>query len=84
LPDGRLIAIVSVDEQGGRATRALELDQNGRSVGSIEIPLEQPLGAVFFTNTARGGSPPSNTIDLLEMTWGAEHHEIRYAEVEIR
>jgi hypothetical protein len=84
LPDGRLIAVISVDEKEGRATRILELDQNGRSVGSIDIPLQHPLGAVFFTNTARGGSLPSNTIDLLEMTWGEGHHEIRYAEVEIR
>jgi len=84
LQDGRLIAIISVDESDGRAMRILELDQNGRPDGSIEIPLQQPMGAVFFTNTIRGGSMPSNTIDLLEMTWGKDHHEIRYAEVEIR
>ncbi|RKX29283.1 MAG: hypothetical protein DRP71_16465 [Verrucomicrobia bacterium] len=84
LPDGRLIAIVSADRENGRVMWALELDTSGRPGRPIEIPLQQPLGAVFFTNTARGGSPPSNTIDLLEMTWGAEHHEIRYAEVEIR
>lgn len=45
---------------------------------SVSIPLDEPF-STFFTNTERGGSAPSKTIDLFGI--GRESHVLRYARV---
>jgi hypothetical protein len=42
------------------------------------VPLSQPL-PTFFTATERGGSPPSDTLDVL----GEKDHTLRYARIRI-
>jgi hypothetical protein len=59
------------------------LNKDGPAEDAVKIPMENPLGSRFFTNTQRGGSAPSNTIDLLEMNYGTDFHSVRYAEIEV-
>lgn len=47
----------------------------------VTIPLDEPF-STFFTNTERGGSAPSNTIDLFGI--GQNSHILRYARVKIK
>ncbi len=46
----------------------------------VTIPLEEPFGT-FFTATERGGSPPSDTLDLFGI--GREGQVLRYARVQL-
>jgi len=48
---------------------------------AVRVPLQTPLVA-FFTASVRGGSPPSNVIDLLGIRAGQDH-VISYARVRL-
>lgn len=83
LADGAIVAIYSLWKDGEKSTWIARIDEEGKAVEPVKVPLEHPVGSVFFTNTMRGGSEPGNRIDLLEITWGEEAHEVRYAEIEV-
>ena len=83
LTDGSLVAVLSTERDGKTANWLMAIGREGRPGEVRGIPLKHPIGPVFFTNTARGGSEPGNRIDLLEMTWGTDGHEIRYAEINV-
>jgi hypothetical protein len=44
--------------------RVMEILTDGSSTLPVRVPLEHPIPS-FFTATHRGGSPPSNTLDIL-------------------
>lgn len=83
LENGRVVAIYSGTDRGGDAMWLARLSKDGSVDDVAKIPMENPLGSHYFTNTQRGGSAPSNTIDLLEMNYGTEFHSVRYAEIEV-
>ncbi|MHB8972805.1 MAG: hypothetical protein ACYC3X_19890 [Pirellulaceae bacterium] len=73
-PSNRLFVIFHVsgtDPQGQPVSenRLLELNSNGTVGASVRVPLQSPLAA-FFTATVRGGSPPSQVLDLLGLRAG--------------
>jgi hypothetical protein len=68
-PENRLFVFYYVsgtDAEGKRVSqnRLLELRADGAAGESVTVPLKHPLSA-YFTATLRGGSPPSNVLDLL-------------------
>ena len=72
LPDGRLLVFYYVegtDPEGNavREDRLLEIFPDGQVGEPVTVPMQHPLGGFlgFFTATPRGGSSPSNTLDLL-------------------
>lgn len=83
LEDGTIVMIYTDRADGLNRTWLLPIESEGTPGERVSIPLQQTLGSVFFTNTERGGSRPSNRIDLLEIGWGKTHHEVRYAEIEV-
>ena len=90
LADGRLIAIFCRDVAGpsGRMERALfvqELDGAGHSTATavrVQLSREAPENW-FFTNTTRGGSAPSNDIDLLGSETKDNQVVLRYIHIQI-
>lgn len=70
--DGRLLLIYLA---GGENKLMQVLPKKGEPV---TIPLDEPF-STFFTNTERGGSAPSKTIDLFGT--GRKPHILRYARV---
>jgi len=85
-PDGRLFVIHYVSGtnaagEGISENRVFEL-RDGAPVGEpVRVPLSEPFGS-FFTATVRGGSPPSDVIDLLGEPAG-RGGTIRYARVRL-
>ena len=68
-PENRLFVFYYVsgtDAEGKRVAenRLLELHADGVASESLTVPMEHPLSS-YFTATVRGGSPPSNVLDLL-------------------
>lgn len=68
-PENRLFVFYYVsgtDPTGKRVSenRLLELRNDGTETEAVTIPMEHPLTS-YFTATVRGGSPPSNILDLL-------------------
>ena len=68
-PDNRLFVFYYVNgsDASGKSVsenRLLELRADGGVSESVRVPLEHPLSA-FFTATCRGGSAPSQRLDLL-------------------
>jgi hypothetical protein len=67
--DARLFVFfyVSGRDAAGQAVsenRVLELNRDGTPGAPMRVPLKHPF-TEFFTATERGGSPPSNTLELL-------------------
>ena len=83
LEDGGLVVIYSCEMSDGAAMRLMELEEEGKPGDALTLTLKHPMGSHFFTNTQRGGSAPSNKIDLLELSYGQEYHSVRYAEIEV-
>jgi hypothetical protein len=68
-PDNRLFVIcyVSGRSAAGEAVsedRVMEIRPGGDVGAPVKVPLSKPF-TDYFTATVRGGSPPSNTIELL-------------------
>jgi hypothetical protein len=72
-PDGRLFALYHVSG-AGNLVREVAPDFGE----PVSVPLERPLQQ-FFTATVRGGSQPSELIDVL----GASGNTIRYARIRL-
>ena len=86
-PDQRLFVWFYVggrDAEGAAVSenRILELLADGTSGTPIVVPLEHPL-RVAFTATPRGGSPPSNTLDLFGIRAGGPATTLTYARVRL-
>lgn len=87
LPDGRLLVLVQGTRQSGDAGTVVEysLADLGREAGGtewVDVPFEQPLAGTFLTSTVRGGSAPSQFIDLVGVSSG-ETNQLRYARVRV-
>ena len=61
--------------------RLAELTGDGRLVRVVPVPLAKPFTACF-TTTVRGGSPPSNLLELLG-TRAGQHATISYARINL-
>jgi hypothetical protein len=61
--------------------RLVALHPDGTHGTPALVPLEQPLGRSFMTATPRGGSPPSNVLELLGT--GADPNVMRYVRLRI-
>ena len=87
-PDERLLVFYCVEgtDAAGktvREDRLMEIFPDGRLGEPVVVPMEHPLGGYlgFFTATPRGGSPPSDTLDLLGYrvhTPGTPRHGSKY------
>lgn len=85
LPGDRLMVFAYLTGRGdsGRSlsiNRLIALDEEGRPVNSLDVPLKEPLRQ-FFTATPRAGCAPSRMLDLLGL--GNNPYVIRYACLEI-
>lgn len=74
-PGGRLLVFYYVsgrDATGKRVSenRLVELDPDGTSSPPVRVPLQNPMNS-YFTATVRGGSPPSNMLELLGQRAGS-------------
>jgi hypothetical protein len=68
-PDNRLFVFfyVSGADSSGKPVsenRVIEIRSDGAVTQPVRVPLQHPFNS-FFTATARAGSPPSNTLELL-------------------
>lgn len=68
-PDERVFVVfyISGRDRDGKAVaenRLLEVRRDGSTGEAVRLPLKQPFSE-FFAATVRGGSPPSNTLELL-------------------
>ena len=78
-PGGRLFVLYHVSAPGGGSRNLLrELTDRGAVGEPCPVPLRTPLPS-FYTGTVRGGSEPSNVVDLL----GEVGNTIRYARVRL-
>ncbi len=89
LPGGRLMVIFFIsgrDKQGKSRSenRIMEVYQDGTASQSEVIPLKYPL-SLYFTATPRGGSLPSETIDLVgrpaTQSGNNQKAQVRYAKI---
>ena len=85
-PEGRLLVFYYVsgrDAAGKRVSenRLMELYPDGTSSPPVRVPLQHPMNS-YFTATVRGGSPPSNTLELLGQRAGVSG-TISYAKMTI-
>ncbi|MHB8863247.1 MAG: hypothetical protein ACYC6N_12625 [Pirellulaceae bacterium] len=85
-PEERLFVVFHVTGadplgQSVSENRILELHANGSVGGAVRVPLQSPFAA-FFTATIRGGSPPSDVLDLLGMR-ADQDHAISYARIRL-
>jgi hypothetical protein len=89
LPGGRLMVIFFIsgrDKQGKSRSenRIMEVYQDGTASQSELIPLKYPL-SLYFTATPRGGSLPSETIDLVgrpaTQSGNNQKAQVRYAKI---
>jgi len=86
-PDLRLwvICYVSGADTEGRAVaenRLFEILADGTAGQPVRVPLDQPFTS-FFTATVRGGSAPSDVLDLLGVRAGSGN-AIGYARIRLR
>ena len=68
-PDNRLFAVYYVagsDAAGKRVSenRVMEIRADGTPGPAVRLPLANPMSA-YFTATVRGGSPPSDVLEML-------------------
>lgn len=85
-PEGRLFVIYLVsgrgpDGKGVRENRLIEIGPEGPVGEPVRVPFERPFGH-FFTTTVRGGTPPSDLIELLGPRDGLTN-TISYARVRL-
>jgi hypothetical protein len=92
-PDNRLFAFYSMGCQElppghkslpdpqGLENWLVELLPGGTHRAPVRVGLAQPLGRSFMTATPRGGSLPSNELELLG--FGADPHVLRYVRVRV-
>lgn len=89
LPDGRLLVLAAFTDTGKQAGRRYRLAQVGHNTDAAttpnwtDIPFTRPLPGTFLTNTVRGGSAPSEYLDLVGMA-PDKKHTLAYARVRIR
>ena len=74
-PDNRLFVFCYVsgraaDGKSISENRLIEIHPGGEASAPVKVPLNNPFTS-YFTATVRGGSPPSNTIELLGQRIGA-------------
>lgn len=84
--EGRLFVLAYVsgsdgDGQGLSENRVFEVGPDGTPTAPERVPFEHPFSS-FFTATTRGGSPPSDTIDLLGESYDVPG-TIRYGRVRL-
>jgi len=82
-PDGRLFVVYFCTDRdkegrGVSENRIVEILPGGGHAKAMSLGLKTPLGN-FMTATERGGSPPSDFLDILGDTGG----EIRYARIRL-
>ncbi|NQT85457.1 hypothetical protein HQ560_01755, partial [bacterium] len=76
---------VSGSGAGGRSVsenRLAEILPGGQMGQAVRVPLERPFRS-YFTATARAGSSPSATLDLLGQQAG-KSNTISYARIRLR
>ena len=78
-PQGDLWAILYASGSGGEDMYLLRLAPGPRG-SLIPLGMKHPLSR-FFTNTVRGGSAPSSTIDLVGADQRSSPPQLRYARV---
>ena len=84
-PENRLFVfyyIGGIDASGKAVSqnRIMELHRDGSNSPPLRMPLRYPMNN-YFTATVRGGSPPSNVLDLLGTRVGARG--IYYARIQL-
>jgi hypothetical protein len=80
-PENRLFVFfhVNAPDRGFSENRVVEVLKDFRISAPVKVDLKRPFSS-FFTATVRGGSAPSNIIDVL----GEDgQHEMRYASIRI-
>ena len=85
-PDGRLIvcySLLNIAADGKRTydNWVSELAADGTLGTPVKLPLQYPLSG-FFTTTPRGGSQPSDTLELLGPRVGSQY-AIHYARIRL-
>lgn len=63
-PDNRLFLVYYVQRAGVSENRLMEIHRGGEPGPQVRIPFQKPFTS-YLTATVRGGSPPSNTLELL-------------------
>ena len=81
---GKLLVLAQVSAAGGVEYRLADLSDGGEGEGTswVEVPFREPMGGTFLTNSVRGGSAPSNLIDLVGMS-PSEANSLQYARIRV-
>lgn len=85
-PDNRLFVVhlasgTGPDGKPMHENRIVEILPNGVTSSPVRIPLQHPFGS-YFTATVRGGSPKSNTLEMLGQRDGGGN-TMSYARVKL-
>lgn len=84
-PDHRLFVVCyAYGNEGGRSVaenRVMEIKSDGSVGDAVRLPLTRPFTS-YFTTTVRGGSPPSETLEMLGLRSGSGN-TISYARVRL-
>ncbi len=83
-PDNRLFVLYTVSEGSGPVTenRLVEVDEQGAFSDPIVLPLQSPFSRPF-TATPRGGTTPSDVLDLFGIRVGSPSNTLSYARVRL-
>ena len=87
IPENRLLVVYYVEGRNAMGqmiseNRIMELPSDGSPGAPVTIPISQPFNS-FFTATVRGGTSPSNFIDMLG-TINSEKNSIHYAKILVK
>jgi len=88
MPDGRLFALYYVGGKSRKGkpvseNRLMEIHKDGSTGKAIRVPLKHPL-IEFFTATPRGGSAPSDVIDILGYRKSTLMKKVCYARIRLK
>lgn len=81
-PKGRLFVFASVESRGKHENRLLDMSRGAAQSGGGKVELQYPF-LHFMTATERGGSRPSEYLDVLGTCAGAPHTTMRYARIRL-
>jgi hypothetical protein len=78
----RLFVLACLESGNSAENRLFTLAPDGSATTSMRVALKHTF-TIFFTATERGGSRPSNVLDVMGIAEGAEQTAIRYARIRL-
>ena len=87
LSDGTLVVLASFVPNTPTSSQVAvyclaEISAESTTLNWVDVPLSQPFSGTFLTNTVRGGSAPSDIIDVVGISPN-KGHTVGYARIRV-